>query len=92
MTTRHPIPDAALDDRLGFLGMTGSGKTYGAGTVVERVLRRRGPRTTGFRPENAPGRSRALKERLLEASCCPGGGEQLFRNGPGPNHRLAAAL
>jgi hypothetical protein len=42
MTTRHPIPDAALDDRLGFLGMTGSGKTYGAGTVVERVLARRG--------------------------------------------------
>ena len=26
MTARHPIPDAALDDRLGFLGMTGSGK------------------------------------------------------------------
>jgi hypothetical protein len=34
----HPIPDAALDDRLGFVGMTGSGKTYGAGTCVERIV------------------------------------------------------
>jgi hypothetical protein len=79
MTTRHPIPDAALDDRLGFLGMTGSGKTYGAGTVVERVLRRRGPRTTGFRPENAPGRSRALKQLVQFLACSDrlfaGGGE-----------------
>src|SRR5687768_5312070 len=39
---RHPIPDAALDDRLGFLGMTGSGKTYGASTCVERILAHRG--------------------------------------------------
>lgn len=38
----HPIPDAALDDRLGFLGMTGSGKTFGAGTCVERILAKRG--------------------------------------------------
>jgi hypothetical protein len=29
--TTHPIPAAALDDRLGILGMTGSGKTFGAG-------------------------------------------------------------
>ncbi len=42
MTARHPIPDAALDDRLGFLRMAGSGKTYGAGTVVEGVLARGG--------------------------------------------------
>lgn len=42
MSERHPIPDAALDDRLGFLGMVGSGKTYGAGTCVERILTRRG--------------------------------------------------
>jgi hypothetical protein len=31
-----PIPDAALDDRLGFVGTAGSGKTYNAGTGVER--------------------------------------------------------
>jgi hypothetical protein len=38
---KHPIPDAALDDRLGFVGMTGSGKTFGAGTWVERILAKR---------------------------------------------------
>ena len=37
-----PIPDEALDDRLGFTGTSGAGKTYSAGTVVERVLERRG--------------------------------------------------
>jgi uncharacterized protein len=42
MTARHPIPDAALDDRLGFLGMTGSGKSYSASSCVERILARRG--------------------------------------------------
>ena len=31
-----------LDDRLGFTGTSGAGKTYSAGTVVERVLERRG--------------------------------------------------
>jgi hypothetical protein len=35
---RHPIPDAALDDRLAFIGASGSGKTYNAGTAVERLL------------------------------------------------------
>ncbi len=39
--TTHPIPTAALDDRLGFLGMTGSGKTFGAGTCVEGILAKR---------------------------------------------------
>ncbi len=39
---KHPIPDEALDDRLGFTGTSGAGKTYSAGTVVERVLERRG--------------------------------------------------
>lgn len=34
----HPIPSAALDDRLGFLGTSGSGKTYNAGVAVERLL------------------------------------------------------
>jgi hypothetical protein len=34
----NPIPLAALDDRLGFVGTAGSGKTYGAGTAVERLL------------------------------------------------------
>lgn len=32
------IPDAALDDRLAFVGTSGSGKTYAAGTAVERLL------------------------------------------------------
>ncbi|MGH6792541.1 MAG: hypothetical protein ACRECF_07365 [Methyloceanibacter sp.] len=39
--TRHPIPDAALDDRLGFIGTSGSGKTYNAGGAVERLLHRK---------------------------------------------------
>lgn len=34
----HPIPDAALDDRHAFVGTSGSGKTYNAGTAVERLL------------------------------------------------------
>jgi uncharacterized protein len=37
--TRHPIPRAALDDRLAFVGTTGSGKTYNAGTAVERLIK-----------------------------------------------------
>lgn len=38
---KHPIPTAALDDDcLAFLGMRGSGKTYNAGTAVERILAR----------------------------------------------------
>jgi uncharacterized protein len=36
--TAHPIPLAALDDRLGFVGTAGSGKTYNAGTGVERIV------------------------------------------------------
>lgn len=35
---KHPIPNAALDDRLGFIGTSGSGKTYNAGGAVERLL------------------------------------------------------
>lgn len=35
---KHPIPSAALDDRLGFIGTSGSGKTYNAGTAVELLL------------------------------------------------------
>lgn len=35
---KHPIPSAALDDRLAFVGTAGSGKTYNAGTAVERLL------------------------------------------------------
>lgn len=35
---KHAIPDAALDDRLAFVGTAGSGKTYAAGTAVERLL------------------------------------------------------
>jgi uncharacterized protein len=35
---KHPIPRAALDDRLGFIGTSGSGKTYNAGTAIEILL------------------------------------------------------
>lgn len=35
---RHPIPRAALDDRLAFVGTAGSGKTYAASGAVERLL------------------------------------------------------
>lgn len=35
---KHPIPDVALDDRLAFIGASGSGKTYAAGGAVERAL------------------------------------------------------
>jgi hypothetical protein len=34
----HPIPKGALDDRLAFVGTAGSGKTYNAGSCVERLL------------------------------------------------------
>jgi hypothetical protein len=34
----HPIPKDALDDRLAFVGTAGSGKTYNAGSCVERLL------------------------------------------------------
>lgn len=36
--TPYPVPDAALDDRLGWIGTSGSGKTYNAGGGVERLL------------------------------------------------------
>lgn len=35
---KHPIPHKALDDRLGFIGTSGSGKTYNAGTAIEILL------------------------------------------------------
>jgi len=34
----HPIPKQALDDRLAFVGTAGNGKTYNAGSCVERLL------------------------------------------------------
>lgn len=34
----YPIPDDALDDRLAFIGTSGSGKTYNAGSAIERIL------------------------------------------------------
>jgi hypothetical protein len=37
-TMAHPIPKQALDDRLAFVGTAGSGKTYNAGSCVERLL------------------------------------------------------
>jgi len=38
---KQPIPDAALDDRLGFVGTAGSGKSYNAMSRVERLLLKR---------------------------------------------------
>jgi Helicase HerA, central domain len=38
MTARHPIPDAALASHIAILGKTGSGETYAAKSVVERLL------------------------------------------------------
>jgi hypothetical protein len=38
MALSYPIPDEALDERLGFIGTSGSGKTYNAGGGVERLL------------------------------------------------------
>lgn len=35
---KNPLTDPTLDDRLGFVGTAGSGKTYSAGTGVERLL------------------------------------------------------
>ena len=35
-----PIPAAALDDRLAFIGNSGSGKTYAAGVAVEQAMAR----------------------------------------------------
>ena len=37
-TIASPIPQDTLGDRLAFLGMAGSGKTYTAGVCVERLL------------------------------------------------------
>ncbi len=39
--TSYPIPDAAIDDRLTFVGTSGSGKTYAMMTTVERLLVRK---------------------------------------------------
>lgn len=41
MTQAYPIPAAALDDRLGIVGTSGSGKTYLMLAAVERLLARR---------------------------------------------------
>jgi len=38
MTKGYPIPLAALDDRLGWVGTSGSGKTYNASAGVEMLL------------------------------------------------------
>ena len=39
--TAYPIPDDAIDDRLAFVGTSGSGKTYAMMTAVERLLERK---------------------------------------------------
>lgn len=38
MGEAYPIPTIALDDRLGWIGTSGSGKTYNAGGGVEQLL------------------------------------------------------
>lgn len=38
----HPLPDEAQDDRLGFVGTAGSGKTYNSCSAIERILDRGG--------------------------------------------------
>jgi ABC-type microcin C transport system duplicated ATPase subunit YejF len=43
-TWAYPIPDPALDDRLAFIGTSGSGKTYNAGSAVEKLAGQRRPR------------------------------------------------
>ena len=40
MTTRHPIPDGALDKHIAILGKTGSGKSNLAKTIAEDLLAR----------------------------------------------------
>jgi uncharacterized protein len=42
MTGTYPIPTAALDDRLGWIGTAGAGKTYNASAGVELILSRGG--------------------------------------------------
>jgi hypothetical protein len=41
MTARHPIPDAALEHHMAVLGKTGSGKSYAAQGIVERLIKKR---------------------------------------------------
>jgi DNA helicase HerA-like ATPase len=41
MTARHPIPDAALEHHVAVLGKTGSGKSYAAQGIVERLIKKR---------------------------------------------------
>jgi len=38
MPLTYPIPDVALDDRLAWIGTSGSGKTYNSAAGVERLL------------------------------------------------------
>lgn len=38
MTTTYPIPDAALNEHIAFLGAAGAGKTWAAKTAVERLF------------------------------------------------------
>lgn len=37
-SVNYPIPEAAFDDRLAFIGTSGSGKTYNAGSAIERII------------------------------------------------------
>lgn len=47
--SQHELSSDALDERIAFLGTAGSGKTYGAGTLIERLLAT-GRRTIIFDP------------------------------------------
>jgi hypothetical protein len=44
----HPVAERALDDRLGFIGMTGSRKTFCARSCVERILAKGDGEIAGF--------------------------------------------
>lgn len=41
MTARHPVPEAALEHHIAVLGKTGSGKSYAAQGIVERLIAKR---------------------------------------------------
>ncbi len=45
-TTTKQIPDAALDQHIGMFGTTGSGKSYSARHLVERLLRSKAARSS----------------------------------------------
>jgi ABC-type dipeptide/oligopeptide/nickel transport system ATPase component len=78
---QHPIPAAALDDRLGFIGTSGSGKTYNAGSAVEiRCPANRASSSStrwayggayGCSPMAKPNRSSTSRSSAARMATCP---------------------